>query len=235
MSKKLPSLSDLLGFFKRLPAQINAMPSNRRVLFFVLALLVILFVWVIVFLLPVRMYTASMKAERLLLLKQITILNDKARLIVEDAATNENTLNSNKHKSLQQKLKELDEMLVVYKNELIPADQMSRVLKNLIASADGLKLVQLKSLPAEQIKNKDKDLFYQGMKVYRRPISVTFTGNFNDIYAYLRQVEHLPWRFFWSGLTYRVDKYPRATVVLVLETLSTSEGPAQGDQHVPTS
>lgn len=222
--KRLAMLSKLRALLKRLPVIVHGWGPRQRMIIFFIVMVAIIIVWAVFGLLPLSIYNTSLRTEQALLLKEIGVLGEKARLIVQDASNSDNAQNLKKHKDLQAKIKELNKTLSIYKNELIPAKEMSTVLRDILQKSGNMKLVELKALTPEKIQNGSKDVLYKEKALYRRSISMKFTGSFADTYNYLKQLEALKWRFFWDSLSYTVTKYPEATVTMKVETLSTTQG-----------
>ncbi|MBI2380317.1 MAG: type II secretion system protein M [Gammaproteobacteria bacterium] len=117
--------------------------------------------------------------------------------------------------------------------DLIPPERMATVLREVLATRPGLRLVSLKNHPAEpafpellkqpEAAPADPGAVPPRPSLYRHGLSLTVEGSYFEVLAYLKTLETLPWHFNFSGLDYRVDKYPRARVRLELYTLSASE------------
>jgi hypothetical protein len=59
-----------------------------------------------------------------------------------------------------------------------------------------------------------------GSTIYMHNIAWTFTGDYFSTLEYLKQFDTLKWHLFWDDLSYRVSKYPQATVVIELHTIT---------------
>ena len=59
-----------------------------------------------------------------------------------------------------------------------------------------------------------------GLKLYQHGLSLELTGNYLDAYAYLRDLESLPWGLRWDRVSFEVTEHPIGTLVLRLHTVS---------------
>jgi len=104
----------------------------------------------------------------------------------------------------------------------VPPEAMPKVLEDLLWSQPGLGLVRLATQAAEPVLlNEAGDASAaEEPALYRHPVRVQLEGGYFDVLAYLEALEASSWRFGWRRLDYRVDDYPRAEVLIELETLS---------------
>jgi MSHA biogenesis protein MshJ len=124
-------------------------------------------------------------------------------------------------------IKRIDEQLAGLSVGLIPAHELAKVLENVLLQSKSLKLVSLETLPIEQLELKDSAVDENADMVtgiYKHRVKVRLEGRFFEIAQYLAALEQLPWRFYWSMLTYEVGRYPAAETVLEVYTLSTERG-----------
>jgi MSHA biogenesis protein MshJ len=55
--------------------------------------------------------------------------------------------------------------------------------------------------------------------LYVHTLKLTFTGRYGATLAYLKRLEHLPWRLYWDRLSLRMRRYPIARIRLTVHTL----------------
>lgn len=56
--------------------------------------------------------------------------------------------------------------------------------------------------------------------LYRHGLRIEFLGTYLETMRYLAALERLNWRFLWESVRYRVERYPRARVSIVVHSLS---------------
>lgn len=56
--------------------------------------------------------------------------------------------------------------------------------------------------------------------IYKHAVEIEFIGDYLSTLNYLRNLEALPWHFYWDGMEYKVIKHPKATITISIYTLS---------------
>ena len=127
---------------------------------------------------------------------------------------------------VKDRLHRLDDQIRQAAESLIDPGQMARLLEELLANDQILRLVKLEKLKSEPLFTlaeppKDGDsIATPSGNIYRHGFAIEFEGDYFSTLQYLQALEALPWGFFWDGVAYRVEQYPRARVRLLLHTLS---------------
>ncbi|MCG8426264.1 MAG: hypothetical protein MI754_02770 [Chromatiales bacterium] len=134
---------------------------------------------------------------------------------------------------LKGQVDQLQERVERATDSLITPTQMARLLEELLVRNESLTLINLATLKSESIlgqqetegmeKSKDQPEKIK-TNIYRHGFVLEFEGDYLATLDYLRELESLPWSFFWDGVSFEVDSYPTAKVRLLLHTLSLSEG-----------
>ncbi len=115
----------------------------------------------------------------------------------------------------------LSEQLSEIIEHLITPSQMAALLEKVLAQQTGIHLVSLQTLPSEPITD-DKDMSqYSGYYVH--PVRMELAGDYFSIANYLGKLEKLPASYYWRSFSYKVDEYPKATLVLEVYTLGSRE------------
>ncbi len=136
----------------------------------------------------------------------------------------------NELQTLLGKLKQQQKDLTI---EFIQPVQMVGVLRDMLHAESGLVLTSLESLgvqplfPTEEdnkTKNEKKGTRTQQPEIYKHGLRIVFEGNYFKTLNYLRALEAMPWSLYWDNVEYRVTKYPKASVVITVHTLSLHEG-----------
>ena len=133
-----------------------------------------------------------------------------------------------------------NERLVSLRRSLVSPAEMSGMLEQLLARHPGLRLVGLRTLAPESLlanadggqptdtrqapgmgtANTAEPLAFD---LFRHGVEVKLEGGFNDLHAYLAQLERQEKRLLWGRLTFEVVEHPRARLTLVIYTLSTDK------------
>ena len=131
--------------------------------------------------------------------------------------------------ALSQTSVSLDTQLNLRLVKFIHANKMPLALTKVLAKSPGIKVNYLKSLPVESFSN-NSDTNPQDKKVlfYKHTLEMELIGNYNAMYQYLRNLEALQDKFYWSSLKYEVTDYPLANVTLQIYTLSDQQDLVSG-------
>lgn len=119
----------------------------------------------------------------------------------------------------------LDGQLKQFGSALVRPEQMNALLEGLLNRHAGLRLLSLKTLAPQSILGQkpaegDKKPVERSFDLYRHGVEIRLEGRYGDLQAYLEQLEKLPQRLLWGGLSYRVVDHPRAEMTLTVHTLS---------------
>lgn len=125
---------------------------------------------------------------------------------------------SERNAALEAELAELDARMANITEVLIPPQQMVSVLRELLDRSD-LTLVRLAVQPVTEVRPADADQ----SALYQHQLELTLTGTFDDLSAYLRALEDLPWHLFWDRLSIETSRYPQLRIRLDVHTLSDQE------------
>lgn len=128
---------------------------------------------------------------------------------------------------LRLEIERVDELLRYHTGALVPPEEMVRLLRSLLATRPAIHVVSLEALGAEPlVAEAGTRPLAPGaeLPVYKHAMRIELRAGFEETHAFLREMEQLPWSFFWDQLHYEVTDYPEARVSLVVYTLSSREG-----------
>ena len=140
-----------------------------------------------------------------------------ARGVEPDAPTRE------KYQELTGQLARIDAQIVQEQERFTSPERMRKVLEETLRATRGVRLVGLKSLPAESIAESAPAVpgakEEERTRIFRHGLELTVSGSYANLYAYLRNLERLP-RMYWGKAVLAVDEYPSSTLTLTVYTLS---------------
>jgi MSHA biogenesis protein MshJ len=138
----------------------------------------------------------------------------------------------------------IDAQIATIGRNLVPAQEVSRLLQNLLGHRQGLRLLSLRTLPVagllEQKSRPPAPASAQAPPgtptpgaspqtgtpelpseagIYKHGVEITVQGSYHDLVAYLGELERLPQRLFWSRASLRAD-YPMSALTVTVFTLS---------------
>ncbi|MDC1346993.1 hypothetical protein N8217_04450 [Glaciecola sp.] len=122
---------------------------------------------------------------------------------------------------LSARIAQLDNNFQDQINELIPAEQMPKVLETLFSKSFKLSLIEMRSIEPVDLFAKDEDK--RDVSLYQHGMRLVFRGDYFDVQHFLQEIEKMPFQLYWHSLEYRVEAYPLALVEIELFTLSSNE------------
>jgi MSHA biogenesis protein MshJ len=154
-----------------------------------------------------------------------------------DAEIRQRLLNS------QQQLAQIDNRLNEIQKNLVRPEKMATLLESIMKRNSKLQLVSLKSLPFSNVLDESVDPSEPNAKlktppaasnpadnvtaeasqqgvIYKHEVEIVLQGSYPEMQAYLRDLENLSERVYWSKARLTVIDYPKASLTLNLFTLS---------------
>lgn len=128
---------------------------------------------------------------------------------------------------VEQQLARLDEQIEQLSARMVPPEQMSALLQQLLAREQGMQVIALEKLPLEQPQLGNGDAAatpITAAPLYRHRLRLSLRGNYFDSLRYLQAMEALPWTVYWDRLDYQVEQYPNAILTVEIATIGQEEG-----------
>lgn len=202
-------------------------PRERAMLFSAILAVGLFFSYVLYFS-PQKINRAGIEAQITELNATVTSLHSQAEAIKAQQNADPDREQRARQEQLQTELERLDRRLKALTVDLISPRDMAKVLRDLLIRQEGMKLVHLENLPAEDLfpatEDKNKADGAKGTHLYRHPIRIVFSGTYLQVLEYLRSLEKLPRKLFWDDLEIVVDDHPRAEISLTVHTFSLRKG-----------
>lgn len=135
---------------------------------------------------------------------------------------------------LRKQIAEIDGRLEGLQKQLVPPDQVAKLLEGVLMKERGLVLVSLRKLPVqryrtagEAAKTADSRKPVTGAVagvadrgIYQHSFEVSVEGSYAELHRYLVRLEALPWQLFWGKVTLDASAHPKLKLTLTLHTLS---------------
>ena len=141
------------------------------------------------------------------------------------------------------RLAAVDTQMERFSANLVPADQVGKLLHSVLARHRGLALVSLRTLAPQALltvlesdtgaagKNGDaaksgsperKADFApaDGENLYKHGLEIRVAGSYADLMAYVAELEKMPQRLLWERMSLSAAGYPRNELTLTVYTLS---------------
>ncbi|WP_115720062.1 hypothetical protein [Gallaecimonas mangrovi] len=167
--------------------------------------------------------TSNAAVSKLNAQQRAELKNLDAQLAVVDAklAADPNLAVHQEIVRLQDERQTLEQKIHQGTQSLVPPEAMASLLRALLSGTGQLQLVKLESEPAKPLAE-DKDKDQKAGQLYRHGLVLTLKGSYLPTLEFLKQVEKLPWRFYWQSLDFKQSQYPDANIQIHVYTLGTS-------------
>lgn len=131
-------------------------------------------------------------------------------------------------RQLRERLSATEQDLRAFDRTLVPPGQAPALLKTLLARHRGLTLISLTTLapsplieaPAKKSEaSKVAAATLPGENLYRHGIEIKLAGGYNELLAYVAEIEASPQKLLWGGISLN-SNYPVSELTLTVYTLS---------------
>jgi MSHA biogenesis protein MshJ len=130
--------------------------------------------------------------------------------------------------AIKARVRAVDERLAERTRRVIAPQQMVRVLRDVLAQENSLRLIRLENAGVEPLEVAGtaaaEDTAGEALPtIYRHRVELVVEGRYFALLEYLQHLEGLRWRFQWDAMTIETTDYPTARATLSLSTLSLTE------------
>jgi len=202
---------------QRYAKRLDAMSLRERVLVFLAAAAIVVFVVNSALLEPIlqRQKGASLKNQQ----QQDEIRAMQLQLQTYAQARLSEGANAKRQRleKYRAEIASLDRDLAGRQGELVTPDRMTRMLSEILKRNPGVELLSLRSLPATGLTQVPTAA--GGAAVYRHGIEVAVSGTYFTMLSYLADLERNPAKILWGAMDLQAS-YPKVTLKITLYTLS---------------
>ena len=230
----MPSIGER---YKKLAVRLDRLSVRERVFILVAVLAVLYFPWQRGLWQPLQLHQAVLQSQLQQARAKNAELAAQAQVILARRDVDPDRAEKQRIAALQADIVKLDARLDAAMVGLVSPQQMPQILEDLLKRQKGLHLVRMENLPAVAValRNDGKsDAARKASKaagaeageprLYRHALRIEFEGDYLSTLHYLQAIEGLSRRLFWTGFEFKVERYPKARVVLTVETLSLQKG-----------
>jgi len=207
-------------------ARIDALTVRQRVLLLAAGVLVLYALWQVLLMDPLLAAQAragsGIEARR----DAVAALAAQAEAITRRGLADPDAPNRALRDRHRARIAEIDARIAQTAANVIDAGQMAAVLESVLSRSRGLTVIEVRGLGARPLLEpaaEQPELAAAGARspgAFKHGVRITFAGGYHETLAYLRALEALPWRFFWEGIEFEVQRYPEAIASITVYTLS---------------
>ena len=133
--------------------------------------------------------------------------------------------------ALRKQLADIDKTIGEVQRGLVAPERTARLLEEVLRSGSGLQLVSLRTLPVQRFEPRgaggepSPGATDPERQLYQHSFEITVQGSYGELYDYLRRVERLPWRLFWTRISVSAhpEQQSKLSIVLTVQTVSLSK------------
>ncbi|MEI6893751.1 MAG: hypothetical protein V5789_03775 [Colwellia sp.] len=137
---------------------------------------------------------------------------------------------------LEAKLDKFDSQLLRLTSDLISPIEMREALLELLTLESGVSLLSFELIGAQpllqqNVAQSNTDIIkhsptteQRGINLYKHGMKIKLAGQYFQLRNYLRQLEQLPWKFFWQDFQFEVIEYPHSEVEIIIYSLGFEQG-----------
>lgn len=214
--------------WRKLAARFDALQMRERVLILVGVIVVTALLYDTLVLQPLE--ARKKRLERQIIEARHNIKLAEVVLSAQEPIADADAVKRAYREALRKQLAEIDQNMQGLQRGLVPPERMGKLLEEMLSRSRGLQLVTLRTLPVRRLEAPaaappGKPAAKPGTKesertVFQHGFEITMQGSYEEVHAYLSQLEKLPWRMFWGRISVSAEEHPRLRVTLTVLTLS---------------
>jgi len=220
-----PAIANLLE-------KIDARVFRERVLIFITLLALIFLVWNFTVQAKFDRARDSLNAEAEKITTEQRAVEAQITTLTMAMASDPAIAKATDIRKLNSDIAEVEARLSGLSQGLISAEQLPKVLEDVLHRTVKVKLLQVRTLAAAELQlvtavpaanNQDAPVS-GGTGVYKHGVLIRVAGSYSQLIQLMTEIEALQWKFYWESLDYTVKQYPNAEIDIRVFTLSSEEG-----------
>jgi MSHA biogenesis protein MshJ len=205
------------ALLKQYAVRIDSASLRERVMMFLAAALVLMFLAYTALIKPLRESQRRLSAEITQNERELRTIQGEVQRLARARGADPDARNRERGAVLRAELATLDGQIAEEQRRFTPPQRMREVLEEMLQREKRLRLIDLKTLPVSDLSATQAQA---GRRVFRHGVELTLAGSYLDLYAYLSALERLSTQLYWGRAEMVVAEYPVATLKLTVYTLS---------------
>jgi MSHA biogenesis protein MshJ len=228
--------------WQRLELRIDALNLRERAMAFAITALILITLVNMLLLDPLLAKETQISQQVRQQQQQIAAMQAEIQTAVKSSNWDPDASSRFRLTTLRQDQAKLHDEMVALQKGLVSPDRMTALLEDLLKRNGKLHLASLKKLPVVALNDQrlssgneaESKAGKPGIApskektggdgaseaLYQHGVEIVVEGGYLDIMNYLSQLEAMPWQLFWSKARLDADAYPKASLTLILFTLS---------------
>lgn len=205
------------ALLKRYAERIDNASLRERVMIFLAAALVLVFLANATLIRPLRDTQRRLSADIAQNERELRTIQGEVQRLARARDAGPDARNRERAAALRAELALLDAQIADEQRRFTTPQRMRDVLEEMLEREKRLRLIDLKTLPVTDMSATQGQA---GRRVFRHGLELTLAGSYLDLYAYLAALEGLKTQLYWGRAEMSVAEYPVATLKLTVYTLS---------------
>jgi MSHA biogenesis protein MshJ len=206
------------ALIKHYAERIDAATLRQRLLLFLAAAAILLFVGNALLLQPQRAKQKRLAAETAQYQKNLAALQAQLGRLVGAEGLDPDAALRKRQAALRAELSQLNTNIAAEERRFTAPDRMRALLEDILARNKRLTLVDMRTLPVVPIAPQSAPGVPAGM--FRHGMELTVRGTYEELYDYLRTLENLPSQLYWARADITIAEHPQLTLKLTVHTIS---------------
>lgn len=219
----------------QLMEKIDSRILRERALIFLTALAVIFVLWNFLIQAKFDRERAALNSQQTQIATEQKSQESQIAILTQTMASDPAIAKKNEISRLTTNIEEIELQLSGLSQGLISAEQLPKVLEEVLLRTSSVKLLQVRTLPATELQLAASTPAGGGEQggavnneggtgVYKHGVLIRVAGSYSQLIQLMKEIENLEWKFYWESLDYTVEQYPNATIDIRVFTLSSEEG-----------
>lgn len=218
------------------PMILNAMEKidsrilRERILIFVTLLALIFLVWNFSIQSKFDRQRDVLQAEDARITSEQKVVETQISTLTMAMASDPAIAKTSEVRSLSSNIADVEARLSGLSQGLISAEQLPKVLEEVLRRTSSVRLLQVRTLAAAELQigaaqaEIADNSASAGTGVYKHGVLIRVAGSYPQLIQLMTELEALQWKFYWESLDYTVKQYPNAEIEIRVFTLSSEEG-----------
>ncbi len=205
----------------------SALTQRERAMVAVAAIALVIYVGNTLWLMPIYDRAQNFAKQTALQEREFAKLQQQMAQLQAETAIDQNAALRAQLAEAELQLKGIDTQLAAFEETLVPPQRMVALLERLLRERRGVRLLSLKTLPAEPLTASDPVDAQKGeakaapvTSIYRHGVELKLEGNYLDLVACLGELEEQSKQLLWQKASLVVGNERRSTLTLIIYSLS---------------
>lgn len=225
----------LASRWRALSAQVDARSQRERIMLLCVMLALLYALFQVAAYNPLRKYQSLLQTRIAANQTNLIVLQTKIQELSANISKDPNMPNRVYLDELTRRLDGADASLIEITKSLVPPQEMTALVNNVLSRHRELKVARVENLPFEELRNPPpppeqtdkKNEVTAGTNptaetepLYKHGLRIEVHGGFREIVAFIRELEQMNWKVLWDTVDIKTDRHPQSSAEIIVYTLS---------------